>query len=374
VPVASTSPGTSTASAQQCHPRNTTADPPSIRRLPLRIDGETDDWAGVGPVRERRRTPRGIRPPLSGSLRRVGPEPALSPGSTSRPVAALRTGWGTPRAARIAAARDTVRSPPEDRARDRVSLDVLSTPRGRSEVPGASPGYLVARRRVRTSHRARRRVGARGAACSTGPAAGGRRRAVHRPLHELLDLPVSQSRVDSSGAVRPFGRSRTGRPLAPLLIETTGTDSRDGTSIRAARRLGPSHGGHREGARDGWLDHRGRDSMGTLERRRSIEPCGGWTTGRARANRDVHAPGIGLLAWATTRPDSQPTPWGRRAGAPAARPEECYFWGRGHHATGEGKEIRVSTPEGASYSWNAWEEPITKERTKRSAMRIREAF
>jgi len=66
------------------------------------------------------------------------------------------------------------------------------------------------------------------------------------PLHELLDYAVSQSAVDSSGSGRPFGRSRQGRPLRPLPIETNRERiSRDGTLYPAQHAIGPSHGGHR---------------------------------------------------------------------------------------------------------------------------------
>ena len=86
--------------------------------------------------------------------------------------------------------------------------------------------------------------------------------------------------------------------------------------------------------------------------------------------------GIGFLAWATTAAGFAADSLGpARAGARAARPGESYFLGPdGTTQVVEENEVRVATPESASYSWNAWEEPITKERTKRSAMRIQEAF
>jgi len=86
--------------------------------------------------------------------------------------------------------------------------------------------------------------------------------------------------------------------------------------------------------------------------------------------------GIGFLAWATTAGGFAADSLGpARAGARPARPAESYFLGpEGSTQVIEGNEVRVATPEGASYSWNAWEKPITKERTKPSAVRIREAF
>jgi hypothetical protein len=87
--------------------------------------------------------------------------------------------------------------------------------------------------------------------------------------------------------------------------------------------------------------------------------------------------GIGLLAWATTAAgfaaDSLgPTLPGARA---AARPEQSFFLGPdGTSQIVSGKEVTVTTPVGASYSWSPWEEPITKEHAKRSAMRIQQAF
>jgi len=86
--------------------------------------------------------------------------------------------------------------------------------------------------------------------------------------------------------------------------------------------------------------------------------------------------GIGLLAWATTAPGFAADSLGPAIpGARAARPEESYFLGpEGTSQVITGKEVTITSQEGASYLWNAWEAPITKEHTKRSAMRIRQAF
>lgn len=67
--------------------------------------------------------------------------------------------------------------------------------------------------------------------------------------------------------------------------------------------------------------------------------------------------GIGLLAWAAR--DGSVV---QALGPP------------GSHNSMKGKELRVSTPAGTSYSWTGWEMPITRERAKRSANHLRKAF
>jgi hypothetical protein len=86
--------------------------------------------------------------------------------------------------------------------------------------------------------------------------------------------------------------------------------------------------------------------------------------------------GIGLLAWATTAAGFAADSLGPSLpGARAARPEESYFLGpQGSSQVISGQEVMITTPESASYLWNGWETPITREHTKRSAIRIREAF
>jgi hypothetical protein len=86
--------------------------------------------------------------------------------------------------------------------------------------------------------------------------------------------------------------------------------------------------------------------------------------------------GIGFLAWATTAPGFSADSLGPTLpGARAALPEETFFLGPERTSqVVEGKEITVTTPEGASYVWNAWDKPITREHIKRSAMPIEQAF
>ncbi|HEX7077964.1 MAG TPA: hypothetical protein VF363_06050 [Candidatus Eisenbacteria bacterium] len=91
--------------------------------------------------------------------------------------------------------------------------------------------------------------------------------------------------------------------------------------------------------------------------------------------------GIGLLAWATTaggfRADSLgPTGAGfRAAGVPPAR-QFLGPLGTTVHGSqrSESQSLTVSTPSRASYLWNGWEVPITKERIKSSAAIVRQAF
>jgi len=86
--------------------------------------------------------------------------------------------------------------------------------------------------------------------------------------------------------------------------------------------------------------------------------------------------GIGFLAWATTAAGFAADSLGPALpGARTARAKESYFLGpEGSSQAIVGKDVIVTTPEGASYLWNAWEAPITKEHTKRSTMRIQQAF
>jgi hypothetical protein len=87
--------------------------------------------------------------------------------------------------------------------------------------------------------------------------------------------------------------------------------------------------------------------------------------------------GIGLLAWATTakgfRADSLgPATASKPRPAP---PDAVFFLGPdGTTQTIEGNDVMVSTPTAASYLWNGWEMPITKERVKRSAIAVRQTF
>jgi hypothetical protein len=87
--------------------------------------------------------------------------------------------------------------------------------------------------------------------------------------------------------------------------------------------------------------------------------------------------GIGLLAWATTAAGFEADSLGPEVSSKgrAAEPHEVYFLGPdGTAQVISGQSIMVTTPPEASYLWNGWEEPITRERVKRSALAIRQLF
>lgn len=87
--------------------------------------------------------------------------------------------------------------------------------------------------------------------------------------------------------------------------------------------------------------------------------------------------GIGLLAWATKRPLFRADSLGpARSGAPTSVPgAEIQVLGpTGTTQTAVGDELRITSPEAASYVWNGWNVPIISERIKNSAQFIRETF
>jgi hypothetical protein len=56
-------------------------------------------------------------------------------------------------------------------------------------------------------------------------------------------------------------------------------------------------------------------------------------------------------------------------------PEDVQFLGpKGTTQSSVRKEVIVDSPSAESYVWNGWEMPITKERIKQSALRLREVF
>jgi hypothetical protein len=89
--------------------------------------------------------------------------------------------------------------------------------------------------------------------------------------------------------------------------------------------------------------------------------------------------GIALLAWATAAPGFVADSTG--PAAPDAKPAgaaQCWYLGpQGTSQVVAAKTDRptqITAPSGAQYLWNGWDAPITKERIKRSAGRIRQAF
>ena len=96
-----------------------------------------------------------------------------------------------------------------------------------------------------------------------------------------------------------------------------------------------------------------------------------------RATECTPTAGIGLLGWATASPGFSADSLGptRDGGIRDARPEESHFIGpAGTTQTVVGNEIRINTPVAGNYVWNGWNEPITKERVKLSAMFVKQAF
>jgi hypothetical protein len=87
--------------------------------------------------------------------------------------------------------------------------------------------------------------------------------------------------------------------------------------------------------------------------------------------------GIGLLAWATRAPVFRADSLGpARVGGPTRVPAaDVQFLGPpGTTQASAGQEIRITTPETTSYSWNGWDMPIISERIKKSARFVRETF
>ncbi len=86
--------------------------------------------------------------------------------------------------------------------------------------------------------------------------------------------------------------------------------------------------------------------------------------------------GIGLLAWATAAEGFSADSLGPTlAGSRGKESAEAFFLGPdGTSQSTVKKEVNVTTPPGASYIWNAWDRPITRERIKRSAARVSQAF
>jgi hypothetical protein len=98
-----------------------------------------------------------------------------------------------------------------------------------------------------------------------------------------------------------------------------------------------------------------------------------------RETETTRTSGIGLLAWATAAPgfvaDSTGPALEDASAAPAGL---CAFLGPdGTSQSTVTKPLRLErilAPDSAAYLWNGWDMPITKEHVKRSAGRVRQAF
>ncbi len=349
-------------------------DPPPA----IRVDGETDDWAGIAPYAKS--AGRGSDSSPLSALYVTSDQTRLYLRIDLAPGALSGRAEGRPGPPRQSQPHET---PPPARAGAiraiGVSLDVLDPARGDRRLPaplratwsrgaefvllivppmGGAAGAGVFDRDARSEGRAELFID----------------RSMNYSTYAVLRGPRG---LEWSGA--PF-RPVTNKDglYAPLLIETNRERvSRDGT-LYPAKHIDWGHlapGREWALAKDGstievaipW----GLLNVGDPSSLAVIDDKPG-----TRETETSATHGIGLLAWATTasgfaadslgpaRPDARP-----------AKPRESFFLGpEGTSQATTGQEITVTTPEGASYLWNAWETPITKERIKRSAMRIQEAF
>ena len=344
-------------------------DPPPA----IRVDGETDDWAGVAPYA--RATGRAGASPLS-ALYVTSDQSCLylrvdlSPGALSRKSRPGPRRGGEPRGSPPAAPGGAVRA-------IGVSLDVLDPARGDRRLPaplratwsrGAEYVLLIQppeRGAAGVFDRSRRSDGS---------------------AELFIDGSMNYSTYAVTRTARGFDWSQKPfRPVAnkdglysPLLIETNRERvARDGTLYPAKHvdwgRLAPQKewalnaAGSTIEVAIPW----GLLSVGDPSSLAVVDDKPGTRDTETTVTR-----GIGLLAWATTAAGFAADSLGPSLpGARAARPEESYFLGPQESSQViSGQEVMITTPESASYLWNGWETPITREHTKRSAIRIREAF
>jgi hypothetical protein len=349
-------------------------DPPPA----IRIDGETADWAGVVPYAK---TPgrAGESSPLA-ALYATSDQSRLYLRIDLAPGALSRWTGGRSRPPRGSPPRGSPPPAPGGAVRAiGVSLDVLDPARGDRRLPAPL-----------------RATWSRGAEflllivpSARGDAGGGvfdRSRRSEGRAELFIDRSMNYSTHAVARTARGFEWS--GAPLrpvankdglyAPLLVETNRErTSRDGTLYPAKHldwgRLSPrtewaiSEGGSTIEVAIPWglLNVGDPSSLAVLDDKPGTRETETTTTR-----------GIGLLAWATTAAGFTADSLGPApAGVRAARPDEMYFLGPdGTSQAVAGNEVTVTTPGGASYLWNAWEAPITKEHTKRSAIRIQRAF
>ena len=346
-------------------------DPPPA----IRIDGARDDWAGVSPYA--RSAPGRDPAPLSAlyvtsDQTHLYLRIDLTAGSLSGSVG--------PGAGKSSQPHETPPPVPGGPLRAiGVSLDVLDAARGDRRLPAPLRATWSRGAEFVLVVVPPPRVGSGSGVFDRNAATEGR-------AELFIDRSMNYSTYAVLRGARGYEwRDAPFRPVAnkdglyaPLMIETNRERvSRDGTLFPAKHldwgRLAP--GREWAAAKDGstievaipW----GLLNVGDPSSRAVIDDKPGTRETETSVTR-----GIGLLAWATTAGGFAADSLGpARTGTRAARPKECYFLGpAGTSQTVNGQEITVTTPEGASYLWNAWESPITKERIKSSAARVREVF
>jgi hypothetical protein len=366
-------------------------DPPS----PIRIDGLTDDWAGIAPYAEAQLTPLRAFYVTSDQARlflRIdyAPEDWLW---LARSLGALKPSGTTPRA------------PGGGIRALGVSFDILDPKRGDSRLPaplqatwsrGAEFVLVVEPPRPdphsATFTRSGRRPGGRAALFID--------RSMNYSQH--AGFLTSKGFEWNTAPFRPAANS-DGR-YAPLVIETNRERvGSDGTRYPAQYlNWGRLERGTEPGIEPGWT-WPGADSG------RAYNPHAEWEVNADNGVIEVAIPwgllnvgdpsslavvddkpdtrdtettktdGIALLAWATAAPGFVADSTG--PAAPDAKPASaalCWYLGpQGTSQTTATKTDRpaeITTPSGALYLWNGWNTPITKEHIKRSAGRIRQDF
>jgi hypothetical protein len=84
--------------------------------------------------------------------------------------------------------------------------------------------------------------------------------------------------------------------------------------------------------------------------------------------------GIGLLAWGTALPGFRADSLGPARSARVEGKSVQFLGAPGTTQVTAAQEVRITSPETASYVWNGWEVPIISERIKKSARLVRETF
>jgi len=361
-------------------------DPPP----PIRIDGATGDWAGIPPY--------AVATDSTGAANPIHALYVTSDETSLYLRLDLAASSSAPPTRQGRHPRATTGTPPPAKVPLRalgVALDVLDATRGDHVLPAPL--------RARWSHGAEfvlviEPPGPGGAAPFGAGASGGRAelfvdRAMnysafarvqgdhgqiernHAPLRPVANeegrylpllLETNRERVSRSGKVYPAlyldsGRLALARPGTTRAIADTGFTydphadwaiSRNGRTFEFAIPWGLLNVG--DPSSRAVLD----DKDGTPE----IET--------------TRTDGIALLAWATSAAGFEADSLGPTApGFQAAAPGSMWFLGpRGSSQVIDGKSVAITTPSDALYSWNGWDQPITQERVKRSAVLIQKAF
>ena len=385
----------------------------------IRIDGATDDWAGVGPYATGDST--GLQSPEGNSPLRalyvtsdetslylrldLGPPPNPNPARAA--TAPSRRGGR--------ARRDSKTPPPAPLPLLRavgVSMDVLDPARGDRKLPaplharwsrGAEfvlvieppshvNGDVIFGSGTSATGRAElfvdgamnysafsRRIGANGRM--------ERNRAPFRPTanddgqYVPLLVETNRERVSRNGKVYPAQYLDMGRLEAAPRRDPSGTERR----AQASKEAQPA-AADTAYAYDPHLEFAFSSDGRTVE---VVIPWGLLNVGDPSSHSilddrdgtpevEVSATtGIGVLAWGTTASGFEVDSLGPAAadGPPGAPAAKTYFLGPpGTTQLQQMQELMISTPDRASYWWNGWDQPITRERVKRSAALMKEAF